>query len=95
MKAKIYQYFGLYLAKKEECEYIQSEEFWKKFKEITSDPECDMSFRDVQGLLIGLWQADLGYCRAISRYSLRRSKFLNIVAWFDSFFMNVKRDLLK
>lgn len=58
IKAKIYQWFGIYLANKEELEYIKSDEFWKEFKRIYKHKDNDMSFSDIQGLLIGMWQCN-------------------------------------
>lgn len=62
LKSKIYQGFGIYLAQKEELTYIKSEEFWRKFNEISSH-NTGMDKRDIQGLLVGSWQAQYGFCR--------------------------------
>lgn len=64
LKAFIYQKTGIYLAHKEELEYITSKEFWKSFIKIVGHKKNDMSPRNAQGLLIGLWQAKNGFVRA-------------------------------
>lgn len=62
LKVKIYHYTGIYLFHKEELDYLTSEEFWKRFPEELERME-DMSPRDVQGLMIGLWQCKLDLAR--------------------------------
>jgi hypothetical protein len=63
IKAWIYRRTGIYLAHKEELEYITSKIFWKKFMRIVKQKDNDMSPRDIQGLLIGSWQCDYGFYR--------------------------------
>ena len=75
-KAFIYQRTGIYLAHKEENEYITSKEFWKQFKRIITKKSNDMMARDIQGLLIGLWQVKHGLCRPWCRTWKERLKTL-------------------
>lgn len=63
LKAFIYQRTGLYLANKEELDYIISKEFWKAFTRIITKKKNDMRPEDVQGLLIGMWQVKHGLYR--------------------------------
>ena len=63
IKSFIYRKTGVYLAHKEELEYITSKEFWKTFLKIAGHEENDMAPRDIQGLLIGMWQADHRFVR--------------------------------
>jgi len=65
LKSFIYRQTGIYLAHREELAYINSEEFWKSFAKIISKE--GMRPRDVQGLLIGLWQVDHGFHRPYNR----------------------------
>lgn len=67
IKAFIYQKTGVYLAQKEELDYITSKDFWKRFWKIFLHKDNDMSGRDIQGLLIGLWQAKWGFTRVFRR----------------------------
>lgn len=67
LKAKIYQWTGIYLAHLEENEYLQSKEFWKSFIKIIKNKKNDMSPSLVQGLLIGLWQSKHGFYREWKR----------------------------
>jgi hypothetical protein len=63
IKAFIYQRTGIYLANKEELEYVTSKEFWKHFKKIVLHKKNDLNMETVQGLLIGLWQSKHGFYR--------------------------------
>jgi hypothetical protein len=65
IKAWIYQKTGIYLAHKEELEYITSPAFWKKFMKIVKHKDNDMAPRDIQGLLIGIWQGEHGFYRRL------------------------------
>ena len=75
-KAHVYRYFGIYLATTDENVYLQSKEFWSAFLEHINHPENDMSPINIQGLLIGLWQAERGYCRIATRYFFKRPSIL-------------------
>lgn len=67
IKAKIYRLTGIYLAEKEELEYITSKKFWKSFTKMAlKNP--NMRFQIVQGMLIGLWQCKHGFYRKLSYY---------------------------
>ena len=65
LKARLYRYTGLYLASKEELDYITSREFWEAYEEtigaLTIDD--DMSPQNVQGLLRGMWCLKNGLMR--------------------------------
>jgi hypothetical protein len=96
IKAIIYRYTGIYLAETEENVYIQSKEFWKEWSERMAHPENDMRPRDIQGLMIGMWQARYGFVRHMSRLYFRSYKyrrFWNFLAWFEVFFTSLKWDL--
>lgn len=98
LKSTIYKYLGVYLAEKEENDYLQSKEFWKSWSKQMAHPENDMSPRNVQGLMIGIWQADHGFTRPMSRLSLRSykyRKFWYFLGWFDCLFLTIKWDLEK
>ena len=93
-KSLIYKYTGLYLAETEENIYIQSDEFWKEWSKIIKNRKNDMSPRNVQGLLIGMWQAHHGFVRSYSRLSWKRPRFFwSFVGWFDILFKTIKWDL--
>lgn len=68
LKAFVYRYTGIYLANQEQLEYMESKEFWKSFMVIASDPTNDMSPRAIQGLLIGVWQANAGLVIAVTPF---------------------------
>jgi hypothetical protein len=56
LKSHIYRYTGIYLAHKEENEYLQSKDFWNEFHKMKNHPKNDMDDENIQGLLVGLWQ---------------------------------------
>lgn len=93
LKAIFYRYTGIYLAHKEELEYITSDEGWSEFCKLLDDKE--MSPKNAQGLLIGLWQAELGFDRPLLLYSLtKRPKwFWRVIAWVHCFGRVLRWDL--
>ena len=96
LKGHIYRYTGIFLARDEENEYITSKEFWKSWTKSIEHPENDMSPRNLQGLMIGMWHADHGFVRAWSRAQFKRPRFFwNFVAWFDTLFKTIKWDIEK
>lgn len=60
-KAFIYRNTGIYLAHKEENEYVDSMAYWREFSRLLADPENFMTPRTIHGVLIGLWQARHGF----------------------------------
>jgi hypothetical protein len=88
IKAKIYQYTGIYLAEKEEQAYLRQVEaellsgvnskFLRNKKQIR---------KDEIGLAIGLWQANNGF---VSFCSLKKNK---VLARLEIIFKQLKRDL--
>jgi hypothetical protein len=70
LKSFIYRKTGIYLASKEELAYIKSREFWKDFLKILGKDATNLG--DVQGLLIGMWQAHHGFTRPYNRKRERK-----------------------
>lgn len=95
LKALFYKYTGLYFASKEELDYITSNEFWKRLSKTLKHPKNDMSARNVQGLLIGLWQADHGFARPMASVGrFRKPKlFWKTVNWFATLLIVIKWDI--
>lgn len=60
LKSFIYRLTGIYLANKEELEYVTSKEFWRAFKKIK---DKTLSNQVKQGILIGLWQCEHKFYR--------------------------------
>jgi hypothetical protein len=78
LKAKIYQYTGIYLAQKEEQEYINSLSETRK--------------EHFSGLMVGLWQAKNGFYNQSYRY--RSNTFLGkIVTRIVVIYKQLKQDL--
>ncbi len=67
IKGFIYRHTGIFLAHKEELEYLQSDEYWFHMKKMSKHKDNEMTPRNVQGLLIGLWQCKHGFYRSMSR----------------------------
>ena len=88
IKVLIYRYLGIYLADKEENDYIHSKEFWQAFQRMRKKNK-DIDDRNVFGILCGLWQADHGFSRPFSSFCFKH-RFLR---WFWVFFKTLKDDL--
>jgi len=67
LKSILYRYTGVFLAHKEELEYIDSKKYWKAFMKIAVHKENDLSPRDIHGTLLGSWQAHNGFSRPMVR----------------------------
>ncbi len=95
LKSIIYKYTGWYLADSEELEYITSKEFWKEWRQIASAEDNDMSPRDIQGLLIGSWQAKHGFARRWNMWKREysRNPLWKVTYWFGNFGIQAKDDL--
>lgn len=97
LKAKFYQYTGVYLANKEENDYLTSREFWKHFNKHKKHKDNDMSDYNIQRLMIGMWQADLGFHRPMTKFRtfkrLPCARLYNMLDWFACFYYTAKWDL--
>ncbi len=72
-KSLIYRHTGIYLAHKEELDYIESSEYWLKFRKIVLSKSNDMHMSEVHSFLVGSWQVEHGFATAMY---LGRSKIL-------------------
>lgn len=105
IKAFIYRYTGIYLAYKEELQYITSKEAWAEYKRMSKRKKLDLKERNLQGLLIGLWQAEHGFSRPASflEYKLIVYKYeypllkplIALVVNLDIIWKNLSWDLKK
>lgn len=102
LKILIYRYFGLYLATREELDYITSRDFWKEWAKMDEHTDNDMTPRDIQGLLIGMWQAKYGFARPMSRFWGKKQRWNNVLwpfwktlDWFVTLGTVIKWDLEK
>lgn len=69
IKAFIYQKTGIYLAKKEEDEHINSIEISLEIARILA-LEDDLNEETVRSIMIGTWQCKNGFYREFKRPSL-------------------------
>lgn len=94
LKSLLYRYTGVFLAYKEENEYVDSKEYWKQFMKIAKNPENDMSLRDIHGLMIGMWHCDHGFTRPATFLRYRRPRsFFRFICWFVDLYTIIKWDL--
>lgn len=94
LKPFIYRYFGIYLASKEELEYVKSREIWQLIDSKDLAGEDELSSRDRQGLAIGLWQADQGYGRMFVAADFKRPRwFWKPLAWVQTLFLQIYYDI--
>lgn len=98
IKAKIYQYTGIYLAESEELDYLNSREFWKEFDRMQKhNKENDISNRTLQGILIGTWQSKNGFTRQISpygfKYFFKAPWYVKPLIFINLFYLQLKQDL--
>lgn len=94
IKAKIYKYTGLFLAHKEQLEFVTSKEFWKALLKGLKHKNNDMGLISMQGLLIGMWQHRNGFHRPSNLLRFKRPKwFFRTVAWFHDLYTVIKWDI--
>lgn len=94
-KSFVYRYFGIYLAYKQELDYIDSKDYWKSFMKIAKNPKNDMSPRDIHGLLIGSWQCNHNFARQFTLIDPRKRPrfFWGTIRWFSVLFSTILWDL--
>jgi hypothetical protein len=95
LKSLFYKYTGIFLAHKEENEYIDSPEYWKQFAKYLNNSKLeDMSPRNVHGLMVGIWQCEHGFARPVSFLRYKNPKFLfKTLGWFVDLYTVVKWDI--
>lgn len=74
IKSFIYRHTGIFLAHGEELEYLQSDEYWYHMKKMSKSKDDEMTPRNIQGLLIGLWQCKHGFYRPMNRRERKEFK---------------------
>lgn len=96
LKALIYRYTGVYLAHKEENEYLTSKEYWKSLIKLLKSKDKDLRKpMNAQDLLIGIWQSDHGFHRPMSFISFKEPQWLfRPIAWFVDFYTVLKWDIM-
>lgn len=91
VKAKIYQYTGIFLANKEQTDYLWSAEGLAEIqKSFDALNDAELAF----DLTVGSWQADHGFTRPLSEYMFKRPYWLYrpIIA-IDTFLIVLVRDI--
>lgn len=75
IKSLIYRYTTLFLAHKEQFEYVSSEEFWKEFDRL-NDGFNDLEMRSINNFdyLVGTWQAKNGFTRLMGLHLFVKKK---------------------
>ena len=96
LKAKIYQYTGIYLAYKEDVEYLTSDIFWEEFTTYRAN-NPDLSYQEVQDFLLASREGLEGFHRGhtrMSRLFIKEPSILySTLDWLFIFFRTLKRDI--
>ncbi|NBO99736.1 MAG: hypothetical protein EBU90_06370 [Proteobacteria bacterium] len=96
LKSYIYKYTGIYLAHKEENEFLTSDEFWSQLKSIFKNNKSDCFYsnpKNVQGLLVGMWQAKNGFSRFYNPFMLKTGFINKTINLFYAPLVTLKWDL--
>ena len=94
IKSIIYRYTNVYLAYREENEYLTSKDFWVRHIEIMNDKDNDLDPMDAQGLLIGIWQANHNFATPCTSYSFKRGFIPKIINRAIIIYKNLKWDIV-
>lgn len=88
LKAKVYQYTGIFLAQKELGLYTNSQDFNDEVRRMVAydDGLPVYDVEETKSLLIGSWEAHYGFYR-------RMSKHRGIIGWFHVLYLQLKDDL--
>lgn len=95
LKGHIYRYTGIYLANKEELEFLTSDKFWKQFsKHSKSKKQNKMTNQEIQGLILGLWQFDNGFYRLSNSFFYKsglHNKIMSLITGaYKAFLLDLK-----
>jgi len=94
IKSDIYRFTGLYLAHKEELDYIGSHTYWRQFVAIAKYERDGIGVRDIHGLLVGMWQVKHCLVRPSVLIRYKRPRFIFVpIAWFIALYLSIKRSL--
>lgn len=92
MKAKVYQYAGIFLARKELNTYIESQDFNDEVRRMSSYDDGGPVFSqdECKQLLIGSWESYYGFHTFVSRLPWPLSRFHIIWKQFQYDFLTRK-----
>ena len=96
LKSIFYRYTGIFLAYKEQRNYLQSGEFSKKFSKIYNHKDHDMNVRNTIRLIVGMWEADNGFARPFSFIGMESNLpkiVLTPIRWCVNLFTVIKWDI--
>jgi hypothetical protein len=68
LKAKVYQWTGLYLAQEEERRMLRSSFFWKQFNSFP--PKNNLTDKEKQDFVVAVWKAHRGFHQLSKLYVL-------------------------
>lgn len=85
LKAVIYRYTNIYLAKKEETEYLNSRHAENRIIELSS---VIGSYEMTREIIIGLWQAEHGFLTVHSELSK-----IPVIGYLHRVYLTLKTDL--
>lgn len=94
IKSVLYRYTGIYLAYKEELEYIESKKYWKDLSRIYEKNRKEMYLRNTHGLIMGMWQCKHDFARPISFLCFKKPGVIfKPLSWLSVLFQVIKWDL--
>lgn len=93
IKSIVYRYTNIYLAYREENEYLTSKDFWVRYIEIMNHKDNDLDPMDAQGVLIGTWQANHNFATPCTPYSFKRGVIPKIINRAIIIYKNLKWDI--
>lgn len=94
IKSHIYRYTGVYLAYKEEAEFLTSDEFWDQFgKDLKYAEKNSFNLQTVQGIILGMWQSKNNFVRVCNPFSLKTGIFNAVLSFFYGFYLTLEWDI--
>lgn len=94
IKSRIYRYTGLFLADKEQEAYLASDLCQKSIKQLCSYPENGLNESDAREIVIGMWQANVGFYRPMSMLRFKTPLwFFRPLAYVIESFKAIKYDI--
>lgn len=94
LKAKIYHYTGIYLAYREQCDYMESADYLKYLTAPNGTDSEEFSIETKASLAVGLWQARHGFHKPLYLKAFCKVGFhWQIIRFVVEFYMALNYDL--
>lgn len=96
LKSQVYRYTGIYLAEKEENEFLTSDAFWENFEKAIGSSKKNITsdyFKTIQGVYLGIWQSGNGFTRLFNHFAYKPGIVNKIISFFYVPVFTLKWDL--